>query len=133
MEKIAISSITNTLSEHTVILRDDKDQEIVLHPGERLEGVSRLTIPFQEESAPFQNEMLRHFRTEKPGEVASFYYISRENSGIISALGPNEQDFWPPSNLKTSIPNVSLGQTVSLRFQLDAENITWIIGDIDGL
>lgn len=133
MENIAISSITNTLVAHTVILRDDQDREIVLHPGERLDGMSRLSIPFLTEGSPFLNEAIRYFRTERPGEVTSFYYISRENSGIISALGPNEQDFWPPSNLHTSIPNVSPGQTVSLRFFLDSDNITWIIGDIDGL
>ena len=133
MENLTISAITNTLPERTVVLRDDDDREIVLHPGERMTGISRLTIPFLQEGATLQNGDIRLFRTEKDGEVVQYAYTCKESSGIISALGPNMQDFLPPSNIHTSIPEVTPGQTVSLTFNIDAENITWIIGDIDSL
>jgi|GEM_PF-3785212 len=133
MENLRISKITNTLEKHTVVLRDDKGVEIVIHPGESLSGMTRLTIPFLPEGKQLENSLIRHFRTECNGEVDQYTFTCKEGSGLISALGPDMLHFLPPSNLHISIPEVRDGQTVSLSFNIDSDNITWIIGDIDSL
>lgn len=133
MENLIVSTITNTLPDHTIVLNDDNGLEIILHPGERLSGMNRLTIPFIPEGGTLQGGFLRFFRTERAGEITNYTYTCKQGSGVVSALGPNMQDFLPPSNIHTSIPFVQPGETISVTFNIDEDNVTWIIGDIDSL
>lgn len=133
METIRIKSITNTLPKHSIVFLNDSGTETKLLPGQSISIGDDLTLPFLPGRTTLDESLIRFFRTEIEGKTVEYTFICKQNEGIISALGTQQSDFHAPSNIHTSIPAVSPGDTISLTFNIDSDNVTWVIGEIDNI
>lgn len=133
METITINSIFSKLSAGCTF-KDDNNQLIEVPAGGRLNDVSNLNLEIVSEVNSIDESVYRAFQVEGDNRTKAFAVV--EGTGLISALGTNQEDFAPndPCQVKISIPEAMQGHSISLTLMEhfeDNERVVWVIGAID--
>jgi hypothetical protein len=134
METIAISKITNNLTNQTVTIFSPAGVPITILPGDtHTPGNWNLSVIGNE--GEVSNSTIVTFNVT--GFTQSFAYAVVAGRGIVSALGPLGSDFFPTNShlVHETYPEFSTGDSVKFDFEInELENgdlVTWILGTLD--
>ena len=137
MEPINVTNIQSNLTTACQIWRGaDPGDVIMVAPNEVIENGIDLQVPVLQSEGEINTSLIRSFTVNGLPNTHAFTVV--ENTGLISALGCDQNDFLPAvpenPNVKITLNEGMSGQNVKLTLMEtieEGERVIWVLGDIE--